>query len=140
MQLTSSIALALSVAFGAGTPATNTPAAPLPPVQTVREYVADYFADAPIMIAIAGCESHFKQYDANGAVHRGVQNNKDVGVMQINEYYHLKRSKELGIDIYTVQGNTEYARYLYEREGTTPWLSSSACWSKSKHSPIAATI
>jgi len=136
MQLTT-IALALSVAFGAQAPATNTIATPLPPVQTVREYVADYFSDAPIMVAIAGCESHFKQYDSNGAVHRGVQNNKDVGVMQINEYYHLKRSQELGIDIYTVQGNTEYARYLYEREGTTPWLSSSACWGKNVHSPIA---
>ena len=138
MQLTTSIALALSMAFGAQAPATDTPAATLPPVQTVREYVAEYFADAPIMIAVASCESHFKHYDSNGAVHRGVQNNKDVGVMQVNEYYHLKRSKELGFDIYTVQGNTAYARYLYEREGTTPWLSSSACWGKSKHSPIAA--
>ena len=137
MQLTTSIALALSVVFGAQSPATDTPAT-LPPVQTVREYVAEYFADAPIMVAIASCESHFKHYDSNGAVHRGVQNNKDVGMMQVNEYYHLKHSKELGFDIYTVQGNTAYARYLYEREGTTPWLSSSACWGKSKHTPIAS--
>ncbi len=84
------------------------------------------------MIAVAKCESHFRQYSPDGSVYRGRVNNKDVGVMQINEYYHADTAKKLGIDIYSVKGNVEYARYLYEKSGTQPWDSSSPCWSKSK--------
>lgn len=137
MHLTASIALALSVALGSSTPAKTPAPVPLVQAQTVREHVVEYFSDAPVMVTIARCESHFRQYDRNGGVFRGVQNNKDVGVMQINEYYHLETSKELGIDIYTTEGNLEYARYLYEREGTTPWLSSSPCWG-ANHPILAA--
>lgn len=135
MPLTIGFALALSAALS--TPATPEPAAVPAQAQTVQEYVADYFADAPIMIAIAKCESHFRQYDRSGAVYRGVVNNKDVGVMQVNEYYHAEAAKKLNLDLWTLEGNTAYARYLYEKEGTTPWLSSSACWSKSKHAELA---
>lgn len=82
------------------------------------------------MADIAQCESNFRQYDSDGSIHRGIVNHKDVGVMQINEYYHLKTAKALGLDIYTVEGNVAYARYLYEKEGTAPWISSKPCWGK----------
>jgi hypothetical protein len=127
MPLTLGIALALAASF-------NSPAMPaaqpLPQAQSVKQYVQTYFADEPIMISIAECESHFHQYDANGSVYRGVVNNLDVGVMQINEHYHSATAKKLGLDLYTIQGNVAYARYLYEKEGTTPWDSSSPCWGK----------
>ena len=99
------------------------------PVAT-KDAVSTYFADLPIMIDIARCESHFKQTDENGNITRGVANPFDVGVMQINEKYHLEESKKLGYDIYTLQGNMEYARYLYEKQGARPWLASSKCWSQ----------
>ncbi|MEK7612870.1 MAG: hypothetical protein AAB449_01850 [Patescibacteria group bacterium] len=111
----------------------------LPQAQTVREYVEEYFADAPIMAAVAECESHFKQFDKDGSVHRGVVNTKDVGVMQINEFYHAKTAEKLGLDIYTIQGNVAYARYLYEKQGTAPWISSKPCWKHSDaHLALAA--
>ncbi len=100
-------------------------------VITVEEYVKGYFSDIPIMIEVAKCESRFRQHDKNGNVLSGVENNSDKGVMQINEYYHDFESNKLGFDIMTIEGNTAYARYLFEKEGVRPWKSSSRCWSKS---------
>lgn len=91
----------------------------------------EYFQDIPLMAEIAKCESRFRQFDKDGNAFRGIVNNKDVGVMQINEYYHLKRAKKLGIDIYTVEGNLKYGRLLYSEEGADPWSSSAPCWMKS---------
>ena len=140
MPLTVGLAMAISAALGTSTAAAAQAAlAPVPPqAQTVQQYVQSYFADAPIMVAISQCESHFRQYESNGSVFRGAVNNQDVGVMQINEHYHLETAKKLGLDIYTVQGNTAYARYLYEHEGVTPWASSSPCWNKSKEAKALA--
>lgn len=97
---------------------------------TVEEYVRNYFSDIPVMIEIAKCESHFRQHDINNDVLRGEQNNLDRGVMQINELYHNENSEKLGFDILTLEGNTAYARYLFEKYGVKPWVSSSKCWGK----------
>lgn len=99
-----------------------------PRTLTTKEAVTEYFSDLPILIDVARCESRFNQFDKNGKVIRGEVNRSDVGVMQINEKYHLKESKKLGYDIYTLEGNMAYARYLYEKEGARPWLYSSHCW------------
>ena len=83
---------------------------------------------------IADCESgngtpeSARQFNDDGTVLRGVANRQDAGYFQINEHYHLKAAKKLGYDIYTEEGNISYALYLYQREGTTPWLASKACW------------
>lgn len=135
-------ALALSSALGA-TPATTTPAMPTltvaPQAQTIRDQVATYFVDIPVMVDIAKCESHFRQFNKDGDVYRGKENDHDVGVMQVNEDFHLSVSKKLGFDIYTLDGNMEYARYLYEKEGTAPWSSSKPCWGSTKSAKLLAT-
>ena len=135
MPITIGLALAFSSltlgAAGSTTPVEQSIKV-VPQAQTVQETVQSYFADLPIMVAVSSCESHFRQYDVSGSVYRGEQNHQDVGVMQINEHYHLETSKKLGFDIYTTEGNLAYARYLYEQEGTTPWMSSSPCWLKSQ--------
>jgi len=134
MPFAASFALAVSLALN---PAPASPVemqwiGPMPAAQTVEQYVREYFAGAPIMAEVARCESRFKQFDNDGSIHRGVVNNKDLGVMQVNEYYHGKTADKLGLDLYSIQGNVAYAKYLYEKEGTRPWASSSPCWSKSK--------
>lgn len=96
--------------------------------EKVEAAVRTYFEDTPIMVEIAQCESHYRHLDQDGEIHRGEVNNQDVGVMQINEYYHLESSQKLGYDIYTLEGNLGYAQYLYEKQGTQPWASSSPCW------------
>ena len=97
---------------------------------TVEEYVRNYFSDIPILIEIARCESRFRQYDSEGGVLRGQENSLDRGVMQINEYYHGEDSDKLGFDILTLEGNTAYARYIFERYGVSPWYPSYPCWGK----------
>ncbi len=98
--------------------------------QVIEKYLREHFADTPILIEIARCESTFSQFDKDGNVVRGRVNPADVGVMQINEKYHLETAKKLGYDIHTVEGNVLYAKYLYEKYGSDPWSASSPCWSK----------
>jgi hypothetical protein len=99
-------------------------------MMSTEQYVRKYFSDIPIMIQVARCESTFRQLDDNGEVHRGRVDPEDVGVMQINEHYQLATAQKENYNIYTLEGNTAYARDLYEKEGTTPWASSKACWGK----------
>ena len=110
---------------------------PITDSQNVSRFVSDYFADIPILARIALCESRDRQYDSNGNVLRGEKNKHDVGVMQINELYHLDDSTNFGADIYTIQGNVAFARHLYEKQGAKPWMSSSACWSKPSEQVLA---
>ena len=99
--------------------------------KTLEKYLRENFSDTPILVEIARCESTFSHYDKNGQVLRGKVNNADVGVMQINEKYHLDDSVKLGYDIHTVEGNVKYAKYLYKKYGSEPWSASAPCWSNS---------
>lgn len=99
----------------------------MPPV-SVEQQVKEYFSDIPIMAEIARCESGFRHYLEDGEVIRGHINPKDVGVMQINTYYHGETATELGLDLLDFKQNMEYARFLHDREGTQPWFWSEHCW------------
>lgn len=96
--------------------------------KTVEEVVREYFKDIPILAEVARCESTFRHFDEQGRVLRGLKNPQDVGVMQINERFHLDKSLTLETDIYDLIGNLEYARYLYDRKGLEPWRASQKCW------------
>ncbi len=99
---------------------------------STEQYVRNYFSDIPIMAEVSRCESSFRQTNTNGKVLRGLKNNKDVGVMQVNEYFHLQTAKKMNIDLHTLDGNLAYARHLYDKKGTRDWMPSSPCWSKSE--------
>lgn len=96
--------------------------------KTTEEIVREYFAHSPALVEVARCESTFRHSNTEGKVIRGRYNRYDIGVMQINELYHADTAKELGLDLYDINGNLAYARWLYEREGLLPWKSSSKCW------------
>lgn len=98
--------------------------------ESLSAYVREYFKDDPIMAEIARCESRFRHLSKDGEIFRGKVNKSDIGVMQINTYYHRDAAEKLGIDLYSLHGNLEYAQYLYEKEGTVPWNSSKPCWGK----------
>lgn len=117
--------------------AIEAPVADVADASTTEEKVRAYFSDLPILAEVAFCESRYRQFDTNGQVLRGVQNSQDVGVMQINEYYHLETAQKLGLNLYTLEGNMAYARYLYEKEGTRPWNYSSPCWGKTREVALA---
>lgn len=95
----------------------------------VEQTVRAAFADVPILIKIAHCESRFRQYDENGKVLYNEQGSSAVGVMQIMSSIHSSAASRLGFDITTVEGNLGYARHLYNQEGTRPWNASAYCWS-----------
>jgi len=99
----------------------------------IETHVREYFADTPILSKIAYCESRFRHFKENGEVLRGEITPEDIGVMQINEYYHGDTAKRLGINIYTLEGNLAYAKWLYEKEGVAPWIYSKKCWSQLEH-------
>jgi hypothetical protein len=98
--------------------------------ETLKAYVREYFTDIPVMADIAWCESRFRHLGTDGDIFRGKVNNSDIGVMQINTAYHAEGAEKLNIDLYSLEGNLAYAKYLYEKEGTKPWNSSRPCWGK----------
>jgi hypothetical protein len=95
---------------------------------TVEEEVRDYFKDTPVMIAIAQCESKFKQFGGDGSALYGGWGGGMIGVYQIFERVHDTAATSLGFDISTLEGNLGYAKHLYTLQGTTPWNSSKSCW------------
>lgn len=95
-----------------------------------EQVVREYFADIPVMIQVARCESTFRHTLADGSVLRGLVDNRDTGVMQINTYYHGDRADQLGLDLEDIYDNMAYARDLYERKGTQPWSASAPCWNR----------
>lgn len=97
----------------------------------VKRITKEYFKDTPILAEIARCESTYRHF-VGDTVLRGKVNGADVGVMQINEKYHLARSQKLGIDIHTLKGNLEYGALLYKEQGSQPWSASRPCWGASE--------
>jgi hypothetical protein len=93
----------------------------------VESKVRAYFADIPVMVAIAKCESKFRQFDHSGEPLDGGAGGM-IGIFQINGAVHKSYAASLGFDIDTVEGNLGYARHLYEESGTGPWDSSASCW------------
>ena len=100
---------------------------------TVKELVIQYYKEDPILAEVAFCESTFTHYLSDGSVIRGRVDNRDVGVMQINEYYHKDTATRLGYNLEDLEDNLAYAKNLYDRQGVQPWSASSKCWSKSMH-------
>jgi hypothetical protein len=95
---------------------------------TLESYVREYFIETPILAEIARCESSFRQVGKDGKVLLGEVNKSDLGLLQVNKYYHGEKAEDLGFDLETVDGNLAYAKYLYDKEGTKPWSASQKCW------------
>jgi len=115
-------------------------AAPTPQANTndgLETKIRAYFSDAPVMVAIAECESRFRQFDNTGNALNGGAGGM-IGIFQINASVHAAYAKSIGMDIYTVDGNLAYARKLYTEEGTDPWLDSFSCWHQTAQSQVVA--
>jgi len=115
------------------TAVTESQSVPFNESPTIEEYVKAYYKDNPILAEVARCESTFRHFEKNGDILRGTVNQKDIGVMQINEHFHGATAEKLGLDLYSLDGNLAYAAYLYNKEGMRPWKASSKCWGNSEH-------
>ncbi|HET8574559.1 MAG TPA: hypothetical protein VFM02_00090 [Candidatus Paceibacterota bacterium] len=94
----------------------------------VEQKTEEVFADTPVLINIAHCESGFRQYTTDGQPFHGGAGGQMIGVMQLYGSIHEKAAQALGFDINTLEGNLGYAKHLYEQQGTQPWTSSESCW------------
>lgn len=96
----------------------------------VEQRVREYFRDIPEMIAIAECESTFRQYESDGRLLVNSNPKSSAsGVFQIlyiTHYDDWARSKKTHIT--TLEGNLAFARQLYKRYGNKPWKASRHCW------------
>lgn len=146
-ELTTAIFLILSAFYGApnqintnaneaGEAALVRGAGDIP--MSLEPLARSYFKNDKVLLDIARCESGFRHYNADGTVVRGNKNKQDVGLMQINEYYHGETALKMGMDVTTPEGNLSYARWLFERQGTAPWNTSAKCWAKEP--PLAKVV
>lgn len=134
-QLNLEISQSTSTSLGASTSAliiTKKPSNAL-----VESYIKEFFKDTPVMISIAECESHFRQYADSGAV-LGSSTSGMIGVFQIYGDVHKDYAQQKGYDIYSLEGNAAYAQYLYKKEGTNPWMDSFSCWKSATSNPESA--
>lgn len=97
---------------------------------TVKAHIEAQFGVGTPMVAVAMCESGLVQFDDFNHVLRGHITPADIGTFQVNVEYHGNRAKKLGINLYSLDGNIEYAKYLYDKNGLKDWEASRGCWSK----------
>ena len=83
-----------------------------------------------MLMKICRAESGGKQFKADGHVLRGKITPSDIGFCQINETYWNDKARDMGIDIYTEQGNKDMAIYIFNNYGEQPWSASKDTWSK----------
>lgn len=96
--------------------------------ERIRGALEQFFDEAPEMVAIAECESGLRQFTAGGNVLRGGLGNQMIGLFQLHEKYHRSAAQVLGLNIETLFGNIAYAKHLFQRKGSAPWISSAPCW------------
>ena len=90
----------------------------------------EYVLKDEVLMKIALCESGGNQFNKDGSILRGKENPQDIGKWQINEYWNGAKARELGFDIYTLDGNYAMASWLYDKNGTKDWNWSKHCWDK----------
>jgi len=73
-------------------------------------------------------------YETDGAtVLRGRQNNLDIGICQINLFYHKETAVAMGLDLFLEADNITYAEHLYALNGLRDWGWSEHCWGRAVH-------
>lgn len=80
-----------------------------------------------VMIDIARCESGDKQFNSDGTIVKNPHSTAQ-GRFQIMASLHRANAESMGMDIDTWEGNTRFAMYLYQKNGTRDWNASKHCW------------
>lgn len=74
------------------------------------------------MVTVAGLESEWVHYKADGTVLHGRETPADTGVMQINCDHWCDDAKKLGLNLDNIIDNVKMARYVYDKQGITAWV------------------
>ena len=86
------------------------------------------YADYRILHDIVKAESRWRQFDETGVVLKGVINQKDTGLFQINTSFWLAKANQLEYDIYEPEGNLKMGLWIYRNHGVKPWSWSQSMW------------
>ena len=89
------------------------------------------YQDFRLLRSIIQAESSWRQFEKSGDVLQGKINPKDIGLCQINSYYHLADAVKDNINIYTPEGNITMCIQIYEEDGWKPWVWSKHMWNRS---------
>lgn len=82
------------------------------------------------LYTIALCESGGRQFNANGSLVRDSVTGTHVGIYQLGSHF-VKQAREMGLDVVKKpEDNIKMAIYIYNTQGTAPWLASKDCWGK----------
>lgn len=96
--------------------------------RTLKEYIAfeakQHGIDPKTALAVSYCESRYYENATGTQAAVG----KDIGMFQINTYYHESKAQKMDLNIYEPRDNIEYAMWLMERQGLQPWSASKSCW------------
>ena len=95
------------------------------PQELVSNYAEEYGVDLKLANAIISCESRYNE----NAIGTLAVVGEDVGLWQINSYFHKQTALSMGLDIYKVEDNIKYGFYLLSTEGVRHWYPSKLCWS-----------
>jgi hypothetical protein len=69
-----------------------------------------------------------REFDDNGSVLSGYPHAADIGACQINTDVWASKAAALRDDLNTLQGNVDFAKWLYSEQGMKPWTASAQCW------------
>jgi hypothetical protein len=92
------------------------------------------FADAPIMMRVAMCESGIVHRE-NGELKRNKQGSSARGMFQVMMYYHEPEMRRMGLNPNRIDEYLIYVRYLFDKQGLKPWAESKPCWGKYRTTP-----
>lgn len=93
----------------------------------ITSYSDEFNVSENLARRIIGCESGFNP-DATNKNYKGdVHWSTDIGMGQINDYYHKTRMDEMGLDIYDHEDNLRYT-FILLSEGETHYKASKFCW------------
>lgn len=85
--------------------------------------IRQHFHDVPVMEQVLTGESGLKQWHSDGRVVRGVIDNDDTGLCQINNRYWGAEAKKLGLDYEnSIEDNIKMCRHIYDVQGITAWV------------------
>ena len=88
----------------------------------------------PQLKQICACESvgdkdaEPRHFNEDGTVLIGEIDDRDIGSCQISTHWWGDTAKELGYNLWSKEGNINFAIYLYKTQGSHLWEQSSKCW------------
>lgn len=94
-----------------------------------RQVVEERFGEGHPLVAVAQCESGFKQFKSDGTLLENPDpKSSAAGVFQTLLITHGPKARSMGMDLETWEGNMDFAEYLYEINGLKDWKESKPCW------------